>query len=310
MTTSRLQTATRKTYIAQTRQLFYCHCKIKVPLAIGETILDDCFTLMEQADRRYNSYQHGSYFDQLNRAAGSWVTVDETTIDALQTLKKISSLTDGAYAITSMPLLKLWGFYEKDKQHIPAAAELSETLRRINDEAIEIDGDRVRIQKNQALITGSFAKAIAVDHVVAYLASHGVTDAVVNAGGSTIFAINDTTHPHWNIRVPDVISEGENYHRLALANSCFSLSGQMNNHILINGKRYSHILHGKTGWPAATQQVMLRSQQAFLGDALSTALFVVAPQERDKIINRLSQHFSFNYCRIEENGDQIQSTCF
>ncbi len=309
MKTNMLQTAT-KPFIAQTRSLFYCQCKIKVPLACGETCLDDCFALMEEVDRRYNSYQAGSYFDQINTGAGQWVPVDATTIAILQTVKKVSALTDGAYAISSMPLLQLWGFYQKDKQQIPSATALRDALAKVNDAAIEIDAlsNHVRIPHGQRLITGSFAKALAVDRVVAHLRKTGVTDAIINAGGSSIFAINDATHPQWHVQVPDPLTQTSV--RLPLTNSCLSLSGKINNHIHIDGTCYSHIVHGKSGWPAATSQVLLCTTEAFLGDVLSTAVFVVAPADRDQVLAKLAQEFSFHYRRIEENGDQIQSTCF
>lgn len=296
--------------MAQTRWLFHCHCKIKVPLHHGEGLLDDCFAIMEQADRLYNSYQSGSFFDRINQQAGTWVTVDEATIKLLQTLKRISVLTDGAYAISSMPLLQGWGFYGQDGGRIPTPPALRDALSRVDDEAIELESDRVRIAKGQSLITGSFAKAIAADRVIAHLRAQGVTDAIVNAGGSTICALNDASHPQWHVRVPDPLSAEQAQLRLPLANACFSLSGSANNHLVIDDKRYSHIVHGRTGWPADTRQVLLRTADAFLGDALSTAIFVLTPSQRDAVIAKLAQEFSFSYRRVEEQGKQIQSTCF
>lgn len=304
------QIATKKIYLAQTRALFYCQCKIKVPIAVGEAVLDDCFAMMEEVDRQYNSYQAGSYFDQINQGAGTWVTVDPTTIGLLHTLKKIAALSRGAYAVSSLPLLRSWGFYDPGRAGTPSADELLQVLPLVNDEHIEIDDHRVRIRYGQALITGSFAKALAVDRVIAYLTSQGVTDAIVNAGGSTIFALNDSSHPAWYIRLPDLMDVEQSGFRLPLTNSCLSVSGRINNYITIDNKQYGHILHAKTGRPATTSQVLVKTTTAFLGDVLSTAIFAVPPEHRDEVIASLSQEFSFHYRRIEENGDQIQSTCF
>lgn len=288
-----------KLYIAQTRQLFHCHCKIKIPLSFGEALLDDCFALMEEIDRRYNSYRPGSFFDRINRQAGRWVEVDEITLDLLQELIRVSTLTDGAYDITSMPLIRLWGFYDDNPLSLPPEKSIREAIGRVNYRAVEIRGNRVRIANGQEIITGSFIKAFAVDEVVKKLVSEGVADAIINAGGSTIYGLNDGTHPEWKVNIPHPFRKGERVEQRSLSNRCFNLSGRAHNYITIGDRQYGHILNAKTGWPSETVQVGVFTDRAFLGDVLSTALFTVEPDELPHTVEQLKQHYMFDFFRVE-----------
>lgn len=295
-----------KAYITQTRKLFHCHIKIKIPLECGEALLEDCFALLEQLDRRYNSYQPGSFFSRINQQAGYWVEVDDTCIALLQQLQLISTLTNGSYDISCMPLIRLWGFYQQDTANlrVPSAAELADTLQKVGYKQLEIKSNFVRIAVGQELITGSFLKAFAVDQVIAFLKEEGITDAIINAGGSTIRGINDETHPQWKVTIPSAFVPEERTRTLALENACFSLSGSAHNQLVIEGQTYGHIFDSRTGYPVTTAQVGVITPTAFLGDALSTALFAVSKQDLPLVTTQLKRHFDFDYYRIEHNKNK------
>lgn len=304
-----LQTVSKE-YFAQTRFLFHCHFKIKTPRDHGEDILNDCFKIAEAIDMKYNSYQPDSYFSRINQQAGSWVEVDETCVELLKTIKLISSLTMGSYDITCMPLLHLWGFYSNEKQTIPSSEDIERVLKKVDYRKIEIKDLHVRIAPNQEIITGSFIKAFAVDRIEAFLRASGVTDAIVNAGSSTIKALNDETHKSWKVNIPNPLVKGMYSTPLHLSNNSFSLSGKSNNHVLIDNEVYGHILNSRTGLPIQTEQVGVITKSAFVSDVLSTAIHSVAKEEVSVLVKKLTEHFQFSYFRVEGDGSKTQSICF
>ncbi len=283
-----------KTYLTKTQFLFHCNIKIKIPESFGEFLMDESFDLLHQIDLKYNSYQIGSYFHQINQHAGNWIEVDDFCIEMIQQLKKVSECTNGAYDITCMPLLQLWGFYKNKNHRIPTASDIQESLSKIDYRKIEIEGNKVRIEVNQQLITGSFIKSFAVDQLIDFLKNKGVTDAIINAGGSTIFGLNDETHETWKINLP-------NEDQITINNQCFSLSARIHNRILIDGKEYGHILNSKTGFPTETVQVGVWCKNAFLADVLSTAIFSLEKTELNETIKQLKTIFEFEYYRIENS---------
>ncbi|GLB50428.1 hypothetical protein Y10_27960 [Neptunitalea sp. Y10] len=267
----------------------------------GEAILNQAFNLLENIDKTYNSYQQGSFFNQINTNAGSFTEVDATTIYLLKELKKVAELTNGVYDITTMPLIKLWRFYKNTTTEIPTKEQIKNTLNSVNYNYIEIEENKVKIANFQEIITGSFIKAYAVDCVIQLLKEHGITDAIINAGGSTIAALTDDTHPNWKINLPHPFDTNKQKATITLSNGCFSLSARNENYININGKKYGHILNAKTGYPSDNLQLGLISENAFIGDVLSTALFSVPPEEFIATAKKLAEHYLFKAYLIDGN---------
>ena len=299
-----------KQYIAQTHFLFNCHIKIKIPIEYKEEILDECFAIYEAIDLKYNSYQIGSYFDQINIKTGQWVEVDEECIKMLKVILQVCELSNGAYDITCMPLLRLWGFYDSNKKTAPTLSEIKDCLQLVNYQNVIIKDTCVMIGEGQEIITGSFIKAFATDEVKKYLISKGIKDAIINAGGSTILALNDDCHKNWTINIPNPFSTENDNRSIPIGNKCFSLSGRKNNNITLDGKSYGHILNSVSGFPSSTLQVGVLSDSAFVGDVISTALFTLEENEIDSFLEKLETNFEVSVFRIEENNKKYSTNAF
>ena len=289
-------------YITQTREVFYCNVKIKIPAAFSDTLLDKAFAVFEAIDLTYNSYQPGSHFSEINKHAGHWVEVDDNVIKMLKTLIDVARYTGGAFDITAMPLIKLWGFYNNGTKKIPSMAEIQEAIGKTGYQNIEIKDNLVKIQKGQEIITGSFIKSFAVDKTIQLLKNEGITDCIINAGGSTIYAINNSIHTHWGVNIPSIITEGQPI-KIMLGNECFSLSARAHNYIEIKGKHYGHIINAATGHPSANQQCGVIADNAFIADVLSTALFSSSPENFNVLVEKLSCNFTFKAFLADDNGN-------
>ncbi len=295
------QTATNY-YLSQTRFLFHCHIKIKIPLSYDESILDQCFTLLEKIDVTYNSYQKDSYFNKINKNAGDWVDVDDTTIWMLKRLKNVALCTDGRYDITAMPLIKLWGFYQKKVSSIPSIENIVEILKSVNYKNIEIQDNKVRIKEDQEIITGSFIKSYAVDLVIDLLKKAGISDALINAGGSTFATLNSDKHPEWFVNLPHPLLKDEKLARIPVSNQFFSMSAIMNNVLEIKGKKYGHILNAKTGWPEDNMQVGVFAESALDADIISTALFCIPNSALKETLIKMENNFKFSCYYIDSDA--------
>ena len=71
-------------YKVQVRFLFHSDIKIKIPEIYDDSIFDDLFGILEDVNRKYNSYSENSYIDKINKNSGHFVKVDLQTIEILR----------------------------------------------------------------------------------------------------------------------------------------------------------------------------------------------------------------------------------
>lgn len=265
-------------YKAQTRFLFHAHIKIKISIFYEDILFDELFGVLEEVNRKYNSYQSGSYIDQINKRAGTFVDVDDEAAKMLRKVIELSDFFDGEYDITVMPLIRLWGFYKMEELKAPSSEEIERVKPYINYRNIEVRGSQVRIGEGQEIITGSFIKAYAVDKLKERMQKLGINDAIVNAGGSSILAINNEAHPEWQVAVRNADDDSLLFN-LNIGNCSYSTSSQSKTFVEIGGQRYGHILSPKSGMPSQNKHLGIISESAMIGDIISTGLYNRSPDE-------------------------------
>ena len=240
--------------------------------------------------------------------------MDLQTIEILRKIIYLSKIIGGEYDITIMPLIRLWGFY-KQNPVLLYFEEIKKAKKLVDYKKIIVDRKRSRIKigKNQEIITGSFIKAYAIEKMVNRMREMGIKDAVVNAGGSSIIAIDE-----WGIIAENPEDEKEvlrnvngmptritkykhsgdkdnDLFEIKIKNMSYSTSNQKNTYLMINNEKYGHIISPKTGFPSQNKQVGVITKSDFFGDVISTGLYNQTPEGFYKIMERLS-------CEMEISG--------
>ena len=298
-----------KLYKVQTRLMFHANIKVKIPANYDDDIFNELYGVLEEVDRNYNSYSENSYIDRINKNNGNFTDVNDGTIEILEKVIYYSDKLNGEYDITIMPLIKLWGFYKKSPQGIPSKEEIEKVRKNVNYKNIELDKEnrKVRIGKGQEIITGSFMKSYAVDKMCKKMKEMGITDAIVNAGGSSIVALNDDENREWGIIVE---GEKEDLFDINISNESYSTSDQFNTYLEINGEKYGHILSAKTGYPSQNRQIGIITESAFVGDVLSTGLYNQSPKNFLDIVKDLSSEMKIEGFLMDKNGKIFYSEGF
>ena len=310
-------------YKVQVRFLFHSDIKIKIPEIYDDSVFDKLFGILEDIDEKYNSYSENSYIDKINKNSGHFVKVNDETIKILSKIIHLSKIIGGEYDITIMPLIRLWGFY-KQNPILPSLDKIKKVKRLVDYKKIIIDKkrNRVKIEKNQEIITGSFIKAYAIEKIVEEMKKIGIKDAIVNAGGSSIIAINEwgiiTENPEEEREIlrnekgipikitQNQYADNDEYNDLfeiKIKNKSFSTSNQKNTYILINNEKYGHIISPKTGFPSQNKQVGVITENAFFGDIISTGLYNQTPCKFYEIMGKLSKEMEISGFLIDKDGE-------
>lgn len=177
-------------------------------------------------------------------------------------------------------LIALWGFQsEIPRTTLPDAASIvkwRDAAPRMTDIHIAngtIWSDNPAVQ----LDLGGYAKGYALDEAARILKSHGVRNALVNIGGNLI-ALGQRGKQPWRIGIQHPRQSGMLGTLDLHDGEALGTSGDYQRYFDLGGKRYSHLLDPRTGYPAqGMQSVTVLVSGARAGtrsDALSKPLFI------------------------------------
>jgi thiamine biosynthesis lipoprotein len=200
--------------------------------------------------------------------------------------QELSRLTDGGFDITCSPVIRLWRVARKSGK-LPDSAELAAARQLVGWKMIDLDErtQTVRLQRpGMRLDLGAIAKGYADDCAQKVLRRYGVTSALVEAGGDIVVSDPPPGQPGWRILVPNAtagkaVPNSEEV-PLLFSNCAISTSGDLEQSVVIDGKRYSHVIDARTGMPLTDRiQVTVVAQDGLTSDGLSTAVSIVGPEK-------------------------------
>jgi len=236
---------------------------------------------------RLSVFQPESELSLLNASAGcSSIAVSADTFFLLSESRRFSARSDGAFSITTRALSAVWEIHARCGT-VPSRAEVEHALTLVNDQDILLDDEEQTAglrQFGQSVDLGAIAKGYAADEVRRILLSGGVTDALINLGG-TVCVIGESKHV--GIQHPDRLT-GIAMGRVSIANACAVTSGDYERYYEVDGTRYHHIVDPRTGYPsrANLRSITLIGDSALALDALSTAVFVRGTEEGMPLIQQ------------------------
>ncbi|MBI4511139.1 MAG: FAD:protein FMN transferase [Deltaproteobacteria bacterium] len=255
---------------------------------------DEAFAEFERIDHLMTTWTRESDTSRINAAAGrpDGVQVSPEIIKVVEKATWTSRLTEGAFDITVGVFSGAWKFDEDKDGSIPAAEVVEERRRLVGWQDVLLDARKgtVRLRRHgQRISLGGIAKGHAVDRAAAVLCKRGVRNFIVQAGGDMFVAGRRGDRP-WRVGIRDPRGKSmDSFFAFAdIEDRTFSTSGDYERSIVIQGKRYHHILDPRTGYPATEcRSVTVLAKDALTADALSTALFVLGPKKGLALVENL-----------------------
>jgi hypothetical protein len=123
------------------------------------------------------------------------IRVEPELFRLLQTCQSLYALTQGAFDPTVTPLLRLWGFVDK-QYRVPDPDAIEQTLERVGMELVLLEPSGCWVYyalPGVELSFGAIGKGWAIAQCVRILRELGVGNALVDAGGSTLYALGTPT---------------------------------------------------------------------------------------------------------------------
>ncbi len=251
-----------------------------------------------ELDKQLSRWKESSDVSWINRhAVEEPVRVAPELFEFLLRCRHIWRETNGAFDITVSPLVEAWGFYRK-KGRIPPKSEMKAARGKTGMQHVRFDeGARTVLFDRQGvqIDLGGIGKGYAVDRAAEFLEDRKVKTALINSGTSTMYAIGSPPgQDAWHIGIRDPEDEEKAVASVALRDGSVSTSGAPEKAFEIEGKKYSHILDPRTGFPAegmiSTTAVAACATDT---DALATSFYV------------LGREGTTAYCKTHKNVKAI-----
>lgn len=252
-----------------------CDLQLFAPNAIAaQKFADIAIQDIQRLELKYSRYRDDSLLSEINRVAdqGGSIAVDEETAGLLNYADACHQQSAGLFDISSGLLRKAWRF---DKGQLPEQSLISSLLERVGWEKIRWSPPELTfLVADMELDFGGIVKEYAADRVATLCRQAGCRHGLVNLGGDVKIIGPRMDGQPWRIGIAHPRDKNVLLESLALHQGAVASSGDYERCIIIDGKRYSHVLNPKTGWPVGhlTSVTVISDHCVIAGSASTIAM--------------------------------------
>ncbi len=212
------------------------------------------FARVREIDERLSDYRDDSEVSKLCRApAGTPVRVSKDLSTVLASSLEWWSRSGGAFDVTAGRLVRAKG--------------------RSGEIRFDARENTVILPENVRLDFGGIAKGYAADEMLAVLRAHGLTRALVAAGGDIVAGDAPPGKKGWRV------GAGSSDRVVILENRAVSTSGDSGQFLVEGVEKMSHIVDARTGEPSAFgRQITVVAPRGIDADACATTLKILGPK--------------------------------
>lgn len=283
-------------------------------------------SILSDIDNSLSGYNKNSLLSRFNN--GSSIIPDSIFIDIYSKGREIFEETSGVVDIASGPLFDLWGFGFRSGD-MPTDGQVAECMKgcgmgRMHPDmslAISADGtldgmSMLVSEKGEMPILNynAIAQGYSCDLVADYLYSIGVRDMMVDIGEIFCDGLNPSGKP-WTLGIDKPI-DGNNelgahiqgIFRAPEGPHGIVTSGNYRKFYLREGKKYSHSIDPRTGYPVSHNllSATIVAPDALSADAYATYCMVIGMEESMKFIEGRND---LEGCLIYDDNGEFKTWC-
>lgn len=253
------------------------------PRKLAELATREAAAEAERIHHLMSTHDPQSPLSHVNQAAGRTpLAVDWRIREVVARSLTFSHRSDGLFDVTTLPLLKAWGFRNYRFDEPVDEKRVRRALEVVGYRQIELDDTHLGLKRSGAAIDlGGIAKGFAVDRMIEILQARGITRALVEAGGDLYALGSPIGSDDWTVGIQTRHDAGV-CAMLQLHDQAVATSGISESHLIRNGREIGHLMDPISGEPAhryASTTVV--ASTVLEADALSTTLFVAGDRKLD-----------------------------
>jgi len=277
----------------------------------AEQNIDTCIKEISRIEFLISDWKPQSQVSQVNQNAGVRpMKVDREVFELTQRAIKLSQETEGAFDISFAAMEKVWKF-DGSMKVMPSVEAIRRSIAKIGYRNIVLDSLRCTIflkLKGMKIGFGALGEGYAGDRCRKIMLKKGIKAGIINASGDLTAWGRQPNGSHWNIGVTNPLHPDTIFKVISLRESAMVTSGNYQKYVVLQGKRYAHIINPKTGYPATGLiSVSITGPSAERANGFSTSMMVLGQQ---KGLAFIKKYPAYHYIIITNAGRIIASPSF
>ena len=300
--------------------------------AVANTASQAAFARVEFLNSLLSDYDEESELSRLSASSPhpKPVAISKELMTVLSQAEQLSRRTEGAFDVTVGPIVRLWRRARRQNE-LPQPERLEAALSATGYRLLRLNQEQQTAEQQTAQLTapnmrldlGGIAKGYAADEALRVLRDHGITSALVDAGGDVVAADPPPGESGWRIAIaePQMADDGNaqaddkareddaeaqqaNPRYVRIANAAVAQSGDTFQFVELNGVRYSHIVDPRTGVGLTNQlAVTVIAPDGISADSLASALSVLGPEKGLALLEELEHTEGIFMSRPEQGRE-------
>ena len=247
----------------------------------------------KRLNKIFNIYDKNSEVSRLNNTYNRPFGVSDEMIELISLSKELYRITGGYFDVSKGRDYSFWKdvIAGKEKIKTVSSSEVSDLTKEGGMEYIKVDRkDKTVIISKRGLLLdfSAIAKGYMVDKAAMRLRKAGVKSALINAGGD-IYCLGKDSGKPWKIGIKEPSAKGGIIDTVFLSDEAAATSGDYEQFIDYKGRRYSHIINPKTGYPVnnGVVSVTVVTKNCTSADGLATAFFAMGPDNIKDFLSKV-----------------------
>ena len=274
----------------------------------AERNIDKAIAEITRIENLISEWRPETQISQVNQNAGiKPIKVDKEVFDLTKKGLYFSKLTDGAFDISIVAMDKIWKF-DDSMDELPSEQAIKESVRNVGYQNIILDSTNSTIfLKNPGMKIGfgSIGKGYAADKTRDLMKSMGVKAGIIDASGDISTWGNQPDGKPWAIGINNPFNDHKMAAILYFKENAVTTSGSYEKYAEIHGKRYSHIMNPKTGYPSTgLTSVTITGPNATMANGFSTSVMVLGEKDGLKLLKPFPE---YHYLLITDKGKIIKN---
>lgn len=243
------------------------------------SIIKSTYTECNELFDAFNTYEDTTSLKAVNEKAHDGpVEVDEKVIEVLNDSIKAHNVNP-KFDVSQGKLTFLWKqAFDTEPAALPDEKAIADSINHESMNGVVVKDDTIELTDPQAdLDFGAIAKGYTTQLCADRLQDAGLEYGFLNAGGNVVLIGEKPDGEDWKVGIQNPDESDSLLTFTTRKPTCLVTSGDYQRYMMVDGKRYAHIIDPDTGYPETyMRSVTVIHEDSAYCDAMSTALFCMS----------------------------------